>query len=303
MSLKDLPSSARRQVLGRGLDSLFSPASGHRSQNKKSPVVSSLGIEQIHPNPRQPRKIFDKQLLKELADSISRNGLIQPVIVRKNGSKYEIVAGERRWRAAAQAGLHQIPVRVLDQKEDHFLLPLVENLQRQDLNPIELAQAYKELMQKEKLTQEKLADLLSIPRATLANQLRILNLSSEVQNLILEGKLSLALAKILLQEKDISSQLKWAKYFSRNKTGVRQAQKLLSQSKKPKRMEYKSQHKKNWQTQAINKIQDSYGVKSYLRFRKTGGELCLRFFSEEELRSLMETLLQIKSLEETVDDK
>ena len=289
MSAKNssLSSSSRRQVLGRGLDSLFSPASEQSQRIQKN--VLMLGIEKIQPSPHQPRRVFDKEFLKELAHSIKKNGLIQPVIVRKAGLKYEIVAGERRWRAAAQAGLHEIPVRVLEFEKDNPFLSLVENLQRQDLNPIELAQAYKKLMQNNQFTQEKLADQLGIPRATLANQLRILKLSPEVQKLVLEGKLSFALAKVLLQEKDFSVQLKWAKSFVKNRTGVRKAQKLLSSvqssSKAP-------QQAKSWQSQAMNKIQDIHGVKSSLRFKKKGGELCLRFFSDEQLHYLMDVLVR-----------
>lgn len=280
-------SASRRQVLGRGLDSLFSSSHSQKDQ-KKSPVLT-LGIEQVHPNPLQPRKVFDKDFLEELAESIKKNGLIQPVVVRKSGLKYEIVAGERRWRAAAQAGLHEIPVRILDQKKnDSNILALVENLQRQDLTPVELARAYKQLMEKEKFTQEKLADQLGIPRTTLANQLRVLNLSPEVQELILGGKISFALAKILLQEKDFSVQLKWAQYFIKNRTGVRKAQQLLSKVKSSP----KKQCSKAWQQQALNKIRDIHGVKSSLRFKKKGGELCLRFFSDEQLRYLMDILIR-----------
>ena len=293
-------SSSRRKVLGRGLESLFYPdeEKGREKILKRSGTLC-LGIEQIQVNPRQPRRVFDKELLKELADSIRKNGLIQPVIVRKVGSsKYEIVAGERRWRAAGLAGLHEIPVRVLETDNKTPFLALVENLQREDLNPIELAQAYRVLMRQEKLTQEKLADQLGVARATLANQLRILKLPVEVRNLILEGQLSLALAKILLQEKNMSSQLKWAQYFAKHKTGVREAGRLLSQGTlKGKRGKAGSPQEskgavKNWQKQALKKIQEVHGVKSTLRFKKKGGEFCLRFFSEEELRHLMNILLQ-----------
>ena len=284
-------SPTRRRVLGRGLDSLFPAVSTQSQKNSESTAVLFLGIEQIQPSPHQPRRIFDKELLEELANSIKKNGLIQPVIVRKAGLKYEIIAGERRWRAAAQAGLHEIPVRVLEQNQNNPFLALVENLQRQDLNPIELAQAYKKLMQEYKFTQEKLADQLGIPRASLANQLRILRLPLEVQELILKGRLSFALAKMLLQETDTSSQVEWAKYFVKNKIGVREAQKLLSQGRS-KKVAGKARQIKSWQSQAMNKIQDIHGVKSALRFKKKGGELCLRFFSDEELHHLMDVLIR-----------
>ncbi len=281
-------SSGDRPVLGRGLDSLFPPDS---SITKRKKSATRLGIEQIEPNPNQPRKVFDKEFLKALSDSIKKNGLIQPIIVKKTGAKYQIVAGERRWRASAQAGLKEVPVRVLE--KDSVFLPLVENLQRENLNPIELAQAYQKLLEEHKLTQKQLAQQLGLARATLANHLRILNLPREVRALILNKELSLAVAKILLQETKASAQIKWARHFAKNKTGVREAQSLLAGKKRKSADRTKKQ--KLWQTQALNKIQSTQGVKAKLKFQKKGGELRLRFFSDEELRHLMDLLLKARS--------
>ena len=286
MSIKNI--SSRKQVLGRGLESLFS--SPNEQKFKKSSFVSTLGIEQICPSPHQPRQVFDKEFLKSLAASIKKNGLIQPIIVKKKDStKYEIIAGERRWRAAGQAGLHEVPVYILE--KDNPFLSLIENLQREDLNPIELAEAYQKLMESQKLTQEQLAEKLEIPRATLANQLRILKLATEVKQLVLKGKLSFTLAKILLQEKNPSHQIKWAQFFVQNNTGARKAQKLLSQ-KVLKKNSLTKQEIKSWQKQAISNIQELHGIKSLIRFKKKGGELCLRFFSEKELHYLIDILLR-----------
>ena len=257
--------ASRRRVLGRGLDNFFSPSHKKEVEKRgKSSSICMLGIEQIQANPHQPRRVFDKEFLTELADSIRKNGLIQPVIVKKRGAKYEIVAGERRWRAAGQAGLHEIPVRILEVQEDNPFLSLVENLQRQNLNPIELAQAYEKLIEEHRFTQEKLAEQLGLPRATLANQIRILKLPKEVRTLILNEQISLALAKILLQLKDSSSQIKWAHYFVKHKTGVRRAQKLLSQKKLTRKTD-KNQKQQSWQAEAIRKIQDLHGLKTDLQ--------------------------------------
>ena len=319
------PPRRGRQALGRGLENLFPPPveespaprpspppplrpakRAHPSEQRPAsfspasrpapPPASSLrtgaylGIEQIYPNPRQPRRIFEKEFLAGLARSIKENGLIQPVIVKKAGTGYEIVAGERRWRAAIEAGLHKIPVRILE--KDSPFLPLVENLQRRDLNPVELARAYKTLLQREKLTQEELAHRLGLARATLANQLRVLSLPEEVQKLILEGKLSFAVAKIVLKEKDPALQIQWGRRFAQKKAGVRQAERMFS-NRSSKARPVKAL--KPWQTQALNKIRDLQGVKATLRLQKTGGELCLRFFSEEELSQLMDLLLSSRS--------
>lgn len=281
----------KKRILGRGLDSLFSSVSKENLLKKSGVIkISQLGIEQIQADPQQPRKIFDKELLIQLADSIKKNGLIQPIVVKKVGLKYEIIAGERRWRAAAQAGLHTIPVRVLEQTQTNPFLSLVENLQRQNLNSIELAKAYFALIQKHKCTQESLADQLGIPRASLANQLRILKLPQQVQQLILENKLSFALAKILLQETSPSLQIKWAQYFVKNKVSARSAQKLLSKEVS-KKVDNNVQTLKDWQKQAINKIQEVHGVKSSIYFKKKGGELKLRYFSDKELNYLMDILV------------
>ncbi len=277
--------SSRRKVLGRGLSNLFPPSLEEEKPQKTSKGFF-LGIERLQVNPGQPRRVFDRESLKELSDSIKQNGLIQPVIVKKSsGAKFEIVAGERRWRAAGLAGLHEIPVRILDQASD--FLPLVENLQREDLNPVELATAYKKLMEEKELTQEKLAEKLGIARASLANHLRILKLPEQVRNLILEGRLSFALSKLLLQEKDPVSQIKWALYFAKHKTRLREAQKLMARQKPEK-----STAPKNRWMQAVKNIQELYGVKSRIKFKNKGGELCLRFFSEKELDRLMDLLLK-----------
>ena len=286
---KNTSSSSSRKRLGRGLDSLFSPEWGG-----KKPLLSTqtLGVEEINPSPHQPRKIFDKEYLKELSQSIKKNGLIQPIVVKPKGSTYEIVAGERRWRAAMQAGLHQVPVRILE-SENPFLA-LVENLQREDLNPLELAQAYKKLMEEKNLTQEELAQHLGIPRASLANHLRILNLSPLVQNLILKEKLSFAVGKILLQEKDLSSQAKWGEHFARHNTSVQKAQRLLKKTSSSSSTLSPLPEQK----EALNKIQSVHGIKSRIVFKKSknkiSGELCLRFFSEQELNFLLEHLLSNK---------
>ncbi len=269
----------RRQALGRGLENLF-PASEIKHK-------TLLGIEKIKPNPRQPRRVFDKALLRELANSIRKNGLIQPVVVRKKGSNHEIVAGERRWRAAGLAGLHEIPVWILKQEQINPFLSLVENLQREDLNPIELATAYKALLEEQNISQEKLAEHLSLPRTTLTNSLRLLKLSRTAQELVLKGQISFAVAKVLLQEKDPHTQSKWARHFAKHRTGVRKATALLSSKKeKSPAKQPKKQHKT-----ALKLLKDRRGVKAQIHFRKKGGELRLRFFSDRELNMLMSLLL------------
>ena len=278
------PLMSRRQALGRGLDNLFPPS---QIQHK-----NMLGIEKLKPNPRQPRQVFDKNLLKDLAYSIKKNGLIQPVVVKKKGQMYEIVAGERRWRAAGLAGLHKIPVWILDQDKVNPFLSLVENLQRENLNPIELAEAYQALLKNQNISQEKLADYLNLPRPTLTNSLRLLKLSPIAKGLVLKGHLSMAVAKVLLKEKNLDKQTKWAKYFAKHQTDVRKAEAFLSAGAKKKRSLALTKKLKKEQTRALNMLRDRHGVSGQVHFRKKGGELRLRFFSDKELNFLMSLLLK-----------
>ena len=281
-------SSKKRPVLGRGLESLFSSEmerASKRSPSVKHPLL--LGIEQLQVNSQQPRKVFDKESLKSLTQSIRENGLIP--------ARYEIVAGERRWRAASAAGLHEVPVWILrDRIVDKSILALVENLQREDLNPMELALAYQQVLKKKQWTQEQLAETLAISRTSLTNYLRLLQLPPEVQKMILNKKLSFAVSKVLLKEKDPKKQLKWAKVFITKEVDVRTADNLISSLKHLKKPSMKLT---SWQKQSLKKIEDIYEIIGSLHLKKgkgekaKGGELRLRFYSVRQLHQLMEALL------------
>ncbi len=283
------PSLKKRNVLGRGLQSLFASSSEGGEKGffpSHRPFV--LGIEQIKANPHQPRKIFDKESLKELATSIRQNGLIQPVVVKKSGTWYEIVAGERRWRAAARAGLHKIPVYLIKENLDLNTLALVENIHRENLNPMELAQAFHKLMKTKGWTQAELSRAVVVPRASVANYLRLLNLDPQVQLLVREGRLSMALAKLLLKEEDLGIQLKWARFFVLKNTSVKTAARLLSRNKSSVQKSPSLSFDKN---QVLARVQDRYNTSVKLRFRKKGGEISLCFYSEEHLKNLIKNLL------------
>ncbi len=294
---KNLSSSNGRKVssrkaLGRGLENLFPPL------QIKENDFSVIGIEKIKPNASQPRRDFNKESLKELAESIRVNGLIHPIVVRPLSlGEYEIIAGERRWRAAQLAGLHKISARVWNKTgEQSSILALVENLQRQNLNPIEQAKAYKNIMEQKNWTQDQLAYQLAVPRASLANQLRLLYLADEVQAWIKEKKLSVAHAKLLLKLKDPAKQIHWGKIFILKRMGIRAAENLLSQTAP---MNHQRQTKKThtvllWQKQALKKIQETHGININLSFHKTGGNLNIRFYSEENLKFILQLLLDQK---------
>ena len=219
---KPAPKAAPKKALGRGLDAMLSsegiPAS-------KGDSVVELKINDISPNEGQPRKSFDDERLQELAASISESGVIQPIIVQKKNGGYRIVAGERRWRAARLAGLTVIPAIVRDLSDRETLeQALIENLQREDLNPIEEANAMQNLLKAHKLTQEQLAKRLGKPRATIANTLRLVNLDESLQEFIRRGDLSEGHAKVLLGLKDKEEQRKAADVILAKEMNVRQAE-------------------------------------------------------------------------------
>ena len=299
-----------RKVLGRGLKNLFAENSDELSSvpevsqlkrmeksNRSSQVSLFVPIEQLSPGDHQPRKIFNRESLMELADSIKKNGIIQPILARKKDfQKYEIIAGERRWRAAGLAGLYKVPVWLTEDnaQKNSSVLALVENIQRQDLSSIETAKAYRNIMKEQGFTQEQLAEQLGQKRASIANHLRLLNLAPKVQELIMNKQLSFALAKILLKEKDFKQQLYWAEFFISNNLGVREAEKVLNKGFRAKKPLLTAQIP-DWAEQAVKKIQDKHGVKVSLKLKRRGGDISLRFYSDEELHYLMDRLLCLQT--------
>ena len=191
-----MPSTKKKQALGRGLGSLMGEA-----QSETGFVASDteLSIESIVPNPNQPRTHFNESQLEELSESIQENGVLQPLLVRKKGKKYEIIAGERRYQASKMAGLKKVPVIIKEVDDQKMLeLALIENLQRSDLNPIEEAKGYKQLIKASGMTQEALANAVSKSRSTITNSLRLLDLPEQVQEMMYEGKLTSGHARAIL---------------------------------------------------------------------------------------------------------
>lgn len=211
--------------LGKGIGALLSPDG--IPENKGDSVVE-LKINDISPNDGQPRKQFDETALEELAASIKENGIIQPIIVQKKGTGYRIVAGERRWRAARSAGLKVIPAIVRDLTDQQTMeQALIENLQREDLNPLEEAYAMQNLLKSHKMSQEQLAKKLGKPRATIANTVRLINIDESLQDFIRQGDLSMGHAKALLALKDPEDQRKVADIILTKELNVRQSEDLI----------------------------------------------------------------------------
>ena len=215
---------AKKSGLGRGLGLLVGEADAETAGMRPD---STLLISEIKPNKGQPRKTFRPEELAELADSIKQNGILQPLLVRKKGSEYEIVAGERRYQAAKTAGLTEIPVVVRDISDDDvFKLALIENLQRSDLSPLEEAQGYRQLIKEKGLTQEELAKLLSKSRSAITNTLRLLDLPKEVQELVEEGKLTAGHARAILAVPSEEGRIQLAQKVVAERLSVRQTESL-----------------------------------------------------------------------------
>lgn len=214
---------AKKSGLGRGLNALISEAN---AETGNEPEVV-LSISEIVRNPNQPRKTFDEDKLAELADSIRQNGVLQPILVRRKGQKYEIVAGERRYQASKLAGLNEIPAVVREIDDDKvFQLALIENLQRSDLSPIEEAKGYKQLLTSRSLTQEELAKILSKSRSAIANTLRLMDLPVEVQHMMEQGLLTAGHARAILAVPSEEGRIKLAKKVVTESLTVRQTENL-----------------------------------------------------------------------------
>lgn len=214
---------AKKSGLGRGLNALISEANAETG-NEPEAVLS---ISEIVRNPNQPRKTFDEDKLAELADSIRQNGVLQPILVRRKGQKYEIVAGERRYQASKLAGLKEIPAVVREIDDDKvFQLALIENLQRSDLSPIEEAKGYKQLLTSRSLTQEELAKILSKSRSAIANTLRLMDLPVEVQHMMEQGLLTAGHARAILAVPSEEGRIKLAKKVVTDSLTVRQTENL-----------------------------------------------------------------------------
>lgn len=214
---------AKKSGLGRGLNALISEANAETG-NEPEAVLS---ISEIVRNPNQPRKTFDEDKLAELADSIRQNGVLQPILVRRKGQKYEIVAGERRYQASKLAGLKEIPAVVREIDDDKvFQLALIENLQRSDLSPIEEAKGYKQLLSSQSLTQEELAKILSKSRSAIANTLRLMDLPVEVQHMMEQGLLTAGHARAILAVPSEEGRIKLAKKVVTESLTVRQTENL-----------------------------------------------------------------------------
>ena len=273
---------AKKQMgLGRGLDALLDDLDEKAPENGGLMTVSLYDIDT---NPDQPRKTFDPDKLNELAASLKRHGLVQPLLVRKNGLRYTIVAGERRYRAARLAGLKNVPVVLTDANDDTLMeLSLVENIQRENLNPIEEAAAIKLLMQQHDLTQEEVSERVGKSRPAIANALRLLTLTKPVQTLVKEGKLSAGHGKMLAGVADAKLQKELAEKCVQNDWSVRRLEdelRFASMEKKPKPQQVEPSVEMK---AALHSMRSALGTKIAVQGDEQKGKLIIHYYSKDDL--------------------
>jgi len=278
--------------LGKGLGALLSNSMIEDNMKNEEildgEVVRNLKLIEIEPNKNQPRVKFDEDSLEELANSIKQYGVIQPIIVTKEGDFYKIVAGERRWRASKKAGLTEIPAIVREYGElKNREVALIENIQREDLNPIEKASAIKELLDRHNVTQQKLSEMLGMARSTLTNSLRVLNLDKRVRELAMEGKLSEGHCKALLAIEDPEKQYKAAMYMIESGDSVREAEKQIGSKKK-------TPSTNNRYKAIANDIESSFrnffGTKIRLEAGERSGKIIIHYSSNDELSRILDLI-------------
>jgi ParB family chromosome partitioning protein len=277
---------ARRRALGKGLEALIS------TTVEPGPSLSEISVESIVPNPHQPRQTLDPTALQELADSIREHGLIQPLIVTQQGQEYQLIAGERRWEAAKIAGLERVPAMIKDATPQQMLeLALVENIQRADLNPLEEAGAYQQLIDDFGLTQAQVAERVGKSRAAVANSVRLLRLPGEVKESLALGQIREGHARALLGLPDEDAQRLALKQVIQRGFNVRQTESLVRGRITPPsepRVERSRSPETNYLERAFS---EALSTKVRLIRSRRGGRLIIHFYSEEELEALHELIV------------
>jgi ParB family chromosome partitioning protein len=276
-----------RQALGKGLGALIPEQLPPELEGKK--VFSFCGIEEIKPNPFQPRKAFAEEQLQELVGSIREKGILQPLIVRRSGSGYELIAGERRWRAAQKAGIKEVPIIIKDVPESELLeLSLIENIQRENLNPVEEAEAFKGLMDQFHLTQEEISKQVGKDRTTITNAIRLLKLPQDIRQSLIDGSISMGHARAFLSLDGPEKQRLALKKVLAGALSVRQTENLV------KRLGLRSSPSFSKKIQEwnplIEELQRALGTKVKIIARGKRGKIEIEFYSRDELDRIIDLI-------------
>ena len=296
----------KRKGLGKGLDSLIpenKSAKVSSSESKKTEETAELKsgeqmmkINMVEPNRDQPRRNFEEDALLELADSIKQYGVLQPLIVRKRNDYYEIIAGERRWRAAKMAGVKEVPVIIKEYNEQEILeIALIENIQRENLNPIEEAMAFKKLLEEFDLKQDEVAERVSKSRTAVTNSMRLLKLDQRVQQMIIDDMISTGHARALLAIDDPEQQYMLANKIFDEKLSVRETEKLIKEIKNPKKQKEKKVIENAFIYEDIeDKMKQVLGTKVHVASKGKGkGKIEIEYYSDKELERMFDMIMSI----------
>ncbi len=281
------------KALGKGLEALIPGVTLNGGDVSLSESITHVKLDNIVPNKYQARHYFNEQKIKELAASIQTNGLVHPLLVRRRDEGYELIAGERRWRAAKAAGLADVPAIVKEVNDaEMFELSLVENIQREDLNPLEEAEAYRQLMDNFNLSQEQLSQRIGKDRSSVANMLRLLKLPDEVKTEILNGNVSAGHARAIMGLESQEDQESLAQRITGEKLSVREAEEVV---KKLRKISITTTKQKNVHImEAEEELQRALGAHVNIKYRKGKGKIEVKFYSEDDLQRIMNVMKGIR---------
>jgi len=283
-------STGKRKALGRGLSALIPDPQGE--ERREPSAAAEVALSELEPNPYQPRLTIDPGRLAELAASIRASGIVQPILVRRRGERYQIIAGERRWRAAEAAGLASVPVSVREVKDEQLLeLALVENVQRQELSPLEEAQAFQRLQGELGLSQEEIARRVGRDRTTVANTVRLLKLPRELRELLTLGRLDAGHARALLALERAEDQLALGREAARKGLSVREVERRVALLRAPRGGQRAARKEPNTAA-AEERLRRALGTRVLIARRGKGGAIRVLFKSEAELQRLYELMLR-----------
>ena len=295
----------KNRGLGRGLDALFAeqaPVVQPEKDETAAPAAEAgentvvyININDIKPNENQPRKTFNEEKIEELSASITEHGIIQPLVVRKSGAGYEIVAGERRWRAARKAQLKEVPCLIRSfTDEENMLVAIIENMQREDLNPIEEAEGLNQMIRTYGLTQEEVSKSVSKSRPYITNALRLLKLPEEIRNFVIDGKLTTGHARALIPVEDRKLQAELCRRIIEEGLSVRKTEQLAAEAGKPKKKPAKKT--KSADTLHVeDELKSIFGTKVSIEQKGKKGKIQLEYYSADELNRLIELLKSVES--------
>ena len=303
--------TVKKKGLGKGLDSLIpdnrSSKASEKPEKKEPSHVEEMKtgeqmmkINMVEPNREQPRRNFEEDALLELADSIKQFGVLQPLIVRKRNDYYEIIAGERRWRAAKIAGIKEVPVIIKDYNEQEVVeIALIENIQRENLNPIEEAMAFKKLLEEYHLKQDEVAERVSKSRTAVTNSMRLLKLNEKVQQMIIDDMISTGHARALLAIDDLEQQYILANKIFDEKLSVRETEKLIKELKNPKKAKEKKKVENSFiYTDLEDKMKEVFGTKVHVAVKGKGkGKIEIEYYSDDELERMFDMIMSIRKEE------